>query len=166
MDTPPPDDLPPPPIILPAADLPPMSEAEDVPVTILQPASQPISRRTLGLIVGGISFVTFVIVLGFFYREAWIFLLLAGIIPPMAVLPLLAYAGEQQPIARVFAFIVWLGVIGGTGVNSFVTAAESDSVGGHDPNCVDSSWHRRGSSPRIAVLFAYDSSRRGSPSTA
>ncbi len=128
MDTPPPDDIPPPepPILLPAADLPPMDEAEMVAVPVLRPAAPILPKRTLWLKAGSVLFlVAFAVVLGFFQPEAWIFLLLAGVVPPTAVLPLLAYAGERQPAARVLAFVVWLGVIGAMAADSIKTVADA-----------------------------------------
>jgi hypothetical protein len=127
MDTPPPDDVPPPepPILLPAADLPPLDEAELESVTVLQPAARPIPKRALFQAAGTVLFVVSAVALGFFEREAWIFLLLGALVPPMATLPLLAYVGEREFVARVMAFLVWLGVIGAAAVNSFVTVANA-----------------------------------------
>jgi uncharacterized protein len=111
MDSPPPEDLPPDvPMLLPAADLPPMGGAEARSVPVLRSATHTRQNRRL-LIAAAIGLLVVAVgVLGFFQREVWVFLGLGAIVPIVALLPVVAYVGERQFVARVIALLLWLGI--------------------------------------------------------
>jgi membrane protease YdiL (CAAX protease family) len=112
MDTPPPDDFNPlqAPILLPASDLPPLTESTDE-VVILQPAGPPssplMSRRQIRfaatLAVGAVLYCLLLIkggAAGRFAAEGMQVL-------PFLGLTLLAYAGEWSAVGRIITVVYW-----------------------------------------------------------
>jgi membrane protease YdiL (CAAX protease family) len=126
MDTPPPDDVPPePPILLPAADLPPLGEPLVDAVPVLIPAGQPRQNRWIkpfafAALGAGIAGSLWLI-----GGEARLFLICGVIVPPMVVLPLLAYVGEREPAARIVTLIYWFILVGMAAVGIFGMAASA-----------------------------------------
>ncbi|HEY1377024.1 MAG TPA: type II CAAX endopeptidase family protein [Gemmataceae bacterium] len=141
MDTPHPTDPPPPepPLVLPAADLPPLdpSTRDVVPVlepagespvgppVVLRPAGPPTRRLVAALAAGGAVVVVLGLSFWLFPFDTLCFLLSGAIVPPMVVLPLLAYAGERTPAVRPGAIAYWLVLTALGGISAYRTTASA-----------------------------------------
>jgi hypothetical protein len=131
MDVPPPDEPtnpeppPEPPILLPAADLPPLSEPGEGAIPVLVPAARGQARRSMKLAAFAACFVALAVALWVIGGEARLFLLCGMVVPPMVTLPLLAYVGEREMPARIIALLFWLVLTGLGGVGAFASAASA-----------------------------------------